>query len=151
MNLHASSHLIFFFLRQSNFIPNLPTYVFKTAIKHLVLFADSDGLNQLHRRRPFAVVAQEKQRFPVLDAAAEAESVCGSSSSLSAHHRGGGRRCLRWSFSLVLVCPPLLPLLLLPPGCPQLFYTSLFIQRCHPRCAPHAALRGLGGEGECQS
>lgn len=66
---------------------------------------------------------------------------------LSAHRTGGGRRCLRWSFSLVLVCPPLLLPLLLPPGCPQLFYTSLFIQRCLPRCTPHAAQRGFVGRG----
>lgn len=35
---------------------------------------------------------------------------------LSAHHRGGGRRCLRWSW-LYSSSPPLM----LPPGCPELF------------------------------
>lgn len=35
---------------------------------------------------------------------------------LSAHHRGGGRCCLRWSW-LCSSSPPLM----LPPGCPELF------------------------------
>lgn len=35
---------------------------------------------------------------------------------LSAHHRGGGRCCLRWSW-LYSSSPPLM----LPPGCPELF------------------------------
>lgn len=51
---------------------------------------------------PHLVTLQQKQQMRCLQ--------------LSAHHRGGGRCCLRWSW-LYSSSPPLM----LPPGCPELF------------------------------